>query len=215
MIIDCISDLHGHYPELEGGDLLIVAGDLTARDTHGEYLRFFHWLHNQKYKHYIFIAGNHDTLIEKDEVPVSGLGNTTYLCDSGTEFEGLKIWGSPWTKTFPRINPKCTAFTLKTEMDLALKFEKIPLDIDILITHSPPHTILDKTIRGQHVGSRYLRAWFECVERPKLHVYGHIHESYGTVEIFSEYNDAMVKLVNASHVNERYEPVNKPIRIEL
>lgn len=32
MIIDCISDLHGQYPQLEGGDLLIVAGDLTARD---------------------------------------------------------------------------------------------------------------------------------------------------------------------------------------
>ncbi len=31
MIIDCISDLHGYYPKLEGGDLLIVAGDLTAR----------------------------------------------------------------------------------------------------------------------------------------------------------------------------------------
>ena len=32
MIIDCISDLHGFFPKLEGGDLLIIAGDLTARD---------------------------------------------------------------------------------------------------------------------------------------------------------------------------------------
>lgn len=33
MIIDCIADLHSHYPKLDGGDLLIVAGDLTDRDS--------------------------------------------------------------------------------------------------------------------------------------------------------------------------------------
>ena len=36
MIIDCIADLHGHYPKLEGGDLLIVAGDLTAEHKYEE-----------------------------------------------------------------------------------------------------------------------------------------------------------------------------------
>lgn len=41
MIIDCISDLHGYYPELGGGDLLIVAGDLTARDTPEEHCNEF------------------------------------------------------------------------------------------------------------------------------------------------------------------------------
>jgi len=33
MIIDCISDLHGYTPSLSGGDVIIVAGDLTAKDT--------------------------------------------------------------------------------------------------------------------------------------------------------------------------------------
>lgn len=41
MKIDCIADLHGHKPELPGGDVLIIGGDLTARGTEPEYLRVF------------------------------------------------------------------------------------------------------------------------------------------------------------------------------
>ena len=38
MRITAISDLHGFQPDLPGGDLLIVAGDLTARDVRAEYI---------------------------------------------------------------------------------------------------------------------------------------------------------------------------------
>lgn len=214
MIIDCISDLHGFYPAMEGGDLLIVAGDLTARNYIVEHHRFVEWLCSQTYKRKIFIAGNHDSywvfrsLYWKDD-------NTEYLCDSATEFEGLNIWGSPWTKTFSGMNPHCKAFTVDTEEELADKWKLIPHNIDILITHSPPYDILDKTIDGRNTGSSSLWSWFKYVERPKLHVFGHIHEAYGQEEKFMGYNDIMVKSINASHVNERYEPVNKPIRVIL
>jgi Icc-related predicted phosphoesterase len=215
MIIDCISDLHGFLPELEGGDLLIVAGDLTARDTHGEYLRFLSWLHKQKYRHYIFIAGNHDNLIQKEEVLTGSLSNTTYLCDSGTEFEGLKIWGTPWTAQFPGINPHCCAFTIdfgpNTEKWLAEKWALIPSDTDILISHSPPYGILDSITTGERVGSKSLQMELFTRLRPKLFVCGHIHEAYGV-----EPKGGIVEnAVNASHVNERYKPVNKPVRIVL
>ena len=215
MIIDCIADLHGYYPELEGGDLLIVAGDLTGSDLEIQYLRFYEWLTLQNYKKIIFIAGNHDNWIKQNR-SIFRKGKIEYLCDSGTEFEGLKIYGSPWTLTFPGINPHCTAFTGDEEL-LASKFALIPDDIDILVTHGPPQGILDKTRRGTHVGSIELLAHLTRI-RPLLHIYGHIHEGYGQIEHTWDGphgTGRMMRYVNCSHVNEHYEPVNKPIRIVL
>ena len=227
MIIDCIADLHGHYPKLEGGDLLIVAGDLSAHDHGGEHFEFLMWLKDQKYIRKIFIAGNHDNQwIDYVPHPPTFKHGMDYLCDSGTEFEGLRIWGSPWTLTFPGINPHCTAFT-GTEAELEAKFALIPDDTDILITHGPPYGIMDAVHRevfcgerDEWVGSASLlgKVFRIC---PKLHVFGHIHEGYGrynhTPRGGSSENLGItpVTFVNCSHVNERYKPVNKPVRVVL
>ena len=60
MDITCLSDPHGYYPELPGGDLLILAGDLTARDESYERIEFLIWLADQNYRKKVWIAGNHD-----------------------------------------------------------------------------------------------------------------------------------------------------------
>ena len=217
MIIDCISDLHGHYPKLDGGDLLIVAGDLTAKDDIDEYFGFFKWLHQQEYNRISVIAGNHDNKFRDGYIVAYAtngmLDAIDILSDSGTEFEGLKMWGSPWTKTFPGMNPKCKAFTVDTEEELEEKWSLIPNDVDILITHSPPFGIFDKSIREEYCGSKSLRNMLLSSQRfpkLKLHIFGHIHEQGGKI-----LDTALTKFVNASHVNERYQPVNKPIRIIL
>jgi Icc-related predicted phosphoesterase len=238
MIIDCIADLHGHYPKLEGGDLLIVAGDLTASDTKAEYAKFNYWLDAVSfcYKKVILIAGNHDNLAQQYGVEILPTF-CEYLCDSGTEFEyeipsntewgsrsgplgavpyekrKLKIWGSPWTKTFEGMNPHCKAFTCETEEELAEKWVLIPDDVDILVTHSPPQQVRDwvRDYREGAIkacGSESLRNAYRRI-KPKMHVFGHIHEGYG------QDGNSSTTFVNASHVNERYEPVNKPIRVEL
>ncbi len=193
---------------------MIVAGDLTARDTHIEYQKFFDWFKNQSYKKKIFIAGNHDNKLTDFYCCAQELIDFEYLCDSGTEFEGLKIWGSPWTTRFPGINPLCCAFTVNTDQELSEKWDLIPKDTDILITHSPSFGNYDYVNNRnssivQSVGS--LSLWIKSLEiLPKLHVFGHIHEAYGNC---THYNG--IRLVNCSHVNERYQPVNKPIRIIL
>ena len=252
MDITCISDLHGHYPELEGGDLLIVAGDLTGLDTVIEHIQFQIWLHEQRYDKKIVIAGDHDNRLQ--QLPFEAIKRQyaelgeDYLCDSGTEFEfhepdpvekgrvvldtifstvkRFKIWGTPWTLTFDGINPHCTAFT-GTEAELEAKFALIPDDIDILITHGPPLGIFDKTDRGENVGSKSLLEKARSLKNLKLFVFGHLHEGYGMITPSSLNGGAKVRpnksitcasfpyIVNCSHVNEHYEPVNKPVRIVL
>lgn len=217
MIIDCLSDLHGYLPRLDGGDLLIIAGDLTARDEAAQYIEFYKWLEKQPYKKKIIVPGNHDNYFQKCNTFSSAPFSeelAIYLCDSGIEFEGLKIWGSPWTTTFPGINPHCCAFTVDNDEQLAEKWKLIPNDIDILITHSPSFGNYDwiknrdETI-GPSVGSVSL--WMKSLQLlPKLHVFGHIHEAYGHCQHANG-----IRLVNASIVNERYKHVNKSVRIVL
>lgn len=221
MIIDCIADLHGFFPKLEGGDLLIIAGDITARDDQIGWCRFDQWLFEQTYEDKILIGGNHDNFIQSmDEHRMwkywEKNPNVTYLCDSWTQAGGLKIWGSPWTKTFPGMNPKCKAFTVDTEEELLEKWALIPDKIDILITHSPMYGRLDLNSKGEHCGSTSLAKESWRIQ-PRLHVFGHIHEAYGKYRPLLEPFglEGYPISVNASHVNEYYEPINRPVRIEL
>lgn len=229
MIIDCISDLHGYEPKLEGGDLLIIAGDLTASDLPLQYWNFLEWVKIQPYKKIIIIAGNHDNFIENLKSPfippTPDWKDILYLCDSGTEFEGLKIWGTPWTAQFPGINPHCCAFTVRhfdhTDEILNEYWQKIPDDTDILISHGPSWGLHDTLHRSdERVGSPSLTNWIaRHVNTLKLFVCGHIHEGHGIWnqrELQMQYNKKTGPIfVNASYINEDYEPVNKPIRIIL
>lgn len=228
MIIDCISDLHGFYPKLKGGDLLIVAGDLTATDTPDEYIYLCGWLLDQNYSKKIFIGGNHDNFLQQIPDFFKVCGYCEYLCDSGTEFQGLKIWGSPWTKRFKGMNPLCMAFTVDTDEELAEKWALIPDDIDILVTHSPAIGIMDHVgLQGENSGSLSLMKKARSLRNLKLFVCGHVHEGHGLITPHDLSETAlafptriptcksMPYLVNASHVNENYKPVNDPIRVEL
>ena len=252
MMIDAISDLHGHYPKLEGGDILIVAGDLTARDLRDEYLHFCRYIRHSGYKKIIVIAGNHDNLMQKEPEFFLSNDQVSYLCDSGTQIfyddsdplkldenalrleditrpklKSLKIWGSPWTIKFKGMNPACMAFTCDTEEELAQKWALIPDDVDILVTHSPPYGIHDKTIQRKRVGSKSLYDRLIAI-KPRVHVFGHIHEcgyKYSRIKYplkVEHLSEEIFRLerhethcINASHVNEHYKPVNKPVRVIL
>jgi Icc-related predicted phosphoesterase len=217
MKITCLGCCHGYYPEINPCDILIVTGDLTAHDKLSEYKQFDLWLKRQSAKHKIVIAGNHDMLMERSGYTIE---NGRYLCNELLEIEGLKIWGSPNSLWFPGINPHCTAFT-GNENDLEKLYKKIPEGIDILVTHTPPHLVLDeiKAIKFtgrdafENVGSESLLHHMERVV-PKYHIFSHIHENGGEM-IGYNHGRHDTLCANVSIMNEFYRPVNEPITIEV
>jgi len=204
-----ISDLHGFKPKLDGGDLLIIAGDLTARDSVEEHEDFCEWLEVQPYDQRVVIAGNHDGNIQKDLI--NSCINNTYLEDNALHYGGYLIWGSPWTPTFLNWHyMKDRGEAIKERWNL------IPEDVDILITHGPAYGILDyietnkKNDIYEHVGCEELRKKFDDGDvKPKLHVFGHIHEGYGSV-VFDG-----IRYVNASIMDANYKPIRRPINVKL
>lgn len=210
LIIDCISDLHGHLPQLSNGDLLIIAGDFTASHSISEFVRIMEslLLNYPKYRNYVLICGNHDEFSRQLEEQINRFKlefNISYLENNGTTINGLKIWGSPWSRWFKEINPKCTSFTCSSEQ-LNDHWNLIPDDTDILVTHMPPYGILDQNAKGEHLGCPYLLDHVKRI-KPKLHVFGHIHEGHGLKVMDG------TTFVNASIMDEYYDPTNEPIRI--
>ncbi|KAJ6616356.1 hypothetical protein B0H10DRAFT_2219565 [Mycena sp. CBHHK59/15] len=50
----------------------------------------------------------------------------------------------------------------------------------LLLTYGPPHEIMDATLSGHHPGCKSLARRLAAGElRPRLHVFGHIHEAHG------------------------------------
>ena len=215
MKVTAISDLHGDMPKLKGGDLLIIAGDLTARDYYKQHVEFAEWLRAQDYRKKVLIAGNHDVLLYKTTIPTLRTEmpylDASYLCDAGTEFEGYKIWGTPWTPYFNGVNPDCAAFMLRSNFQLKDKFDLIPEDTDILVSHGPCYGRLDRTLWGDDAGSPALRERVDYLRTKKLkyHIHGHIHEAYG------EHEEGGLKTLNVARMDRNYIPKNKIVNFEI
>ena len=208
MKIIAISDTHRQEwnTELPDGDILIHAGDF---DTRGfmDLVDLNDWFGalKSKYAHILFIAGNHDFYMQKeDKVRVQEIvTNATYLEDESIVIDGIKFYGYPWTPIFMN-------WAFMADIDkLKERTAWIDRDTDVLISHGPPFGILDQLEHGGfHVGDPALRDKVKEIA-PKVFICGHIHESYGTTTDYS------TDYFNVSLLNDAYQMVNEPSIIIL
>jgi Icc-related predicted phosphoesterase len=211
------SDCHGklHQATIPEGDVLILGGDILANhsgDTNtdaaiqlNELRELDAYCGNLGFKYVIMIAGNHDWLFERNRGAHQVLKNIAYLEDSGIEIDGVKFWGSahqPWFYDWAFNHPR-------NGRALEHYWSLIPRDTDVLITHGPPFGILDLPFgKGDPAGCELLLTRVKEV-KPRVHIFGHIHGSYGKQQI------GTTLFVNACLCNELYYPVNPPQVIDL
>jgi len=225
--------------KLPGGHILIHSGDITSLGRQHEVTGFIKWFGKQDYTHKIFIAGNHDMSFDREillrnklahfegrdrndydtscsegkpqwlEDTLNNLPNGVYyLENTSVKIEGLNIWGSPYSPTFGYG----WGFNVDRGYDAAQIWNQIPLDTDIVITHSPIYGYNDRTSNtNENVGCADLYHRLHEV-KPHLHFSGHIHEGYGwgTIPYKDEWGD--IYTFNGSTCNLRYEAIQDPIK---
>ena len=173
---------------------MIHAGDVCDRGNAEQANDFFDWLADLPYEHKLLIWGNHDFDLQSDRLLFANPApdGVSYLDSRSIEINGIAIWGTP-TPANKSGEP----------------YDLIPNDVDLLITHRPPAMILDRSRLKGSQGSKRLAKRLEKVS-PSVHVFGHIHRSYGTL------NKGPTTFINASlYRSSAKKLVNEPITFEL
>lgn len=214
LTLTAISDTHNRHRKmtLPETDIIVHAGDATSMGYVHEVTEFMKWYGSLDYQLHIFIPGNHDWLFEKQPALAKQIcedNGVILLNDSGMEIDGFNFWGSPVQPYF------CNwAFNRYRGEDIKKHWNLIPNNTDVLITHGPPHMILDRleyvdgTPKDEWVGCEMLTEAIKRV-KPQIHLFGHVHCGYG------EHHEDGVSYYNVSICDEAYFPSNPPTVIEL
>lgn len=207
------SDTHGpkYHSKLNipDCDILICSGDIGGKTTLLELTEFLYWFNQQPGKLKLWTAGNHDLICDinwvkrkinenKEEfgylldehykaVEVINNYSSIYLNEKGYQYNGLKIFGSPYSTSFNRDK---WAFNADPGNEINKHWAKIPSDVDILITHTPVYGILDyvpskELKKGEEDNNRGCKDLLNVMKKRliklQLHCSGHIHDNVGVV----------------------------------
>ncbi|TDZ21540.1 putative rhamnogalacturonate lyase C [Colletotrichum orbiculare MAFF 240422] len=200
----CVSDTHNTAVKLPKGDVLIHAGDLTNQGSYSELSRAVEWLEKADFEAKIVIAGNHDITLDPSfyashgshfhnqapQVPESCISlltsspSITYLNHSSTRVTlsspsgprtSFAVFGSPYS-------PRAGLWAFGYDPSESSLWDDIPLDAEVVVTHTPPHTHRDESRHRRAAGCEALRKALWRV-RPRLAVCGHVHEARGAERV--------------------------------
>lgn len=219
--IIAISDTHTKHNQVQvpEGDVLVHCGDWTNRGEESSVKSFLDWFSAQPHQHKVFIAGNHELSLEGVNrkkilklIDTYTNDNLHFLENSSIVIEGLNFYGSPATPYYGGW-----AFNFQRGKSIAMEWEKIPDNTNVLITHGPSYGILDLVEdlpfnrgRDLHQGCQDLKNRIAYLRELELHLCGHLHTDGGkSVKVNG------VTYVNAAICTESYQPTNPPVVIDL
>ena len=148
----------------------------------------------------------------------------TLLVDDYYEHQGVVFYGSPasiWVREQNGMGFQGDSHMLKKRHwnDMVHRLRKRPCDI--LITHGPPraenggHFFLDRVFFGLHVGcaalSEAIKTLWKEGKAPKFHIFGHIHEGYGSARGLGPDTATDTTFVNAASCTLLYEIKHEPV----
>lgn len=192
-------------------DVFVHAGDLMRTGYVTEWYPMLDWLSRLPYSKKLYVCGNHDFHLQvypgpalqelrQAGVTVIGLpGNSHY--NSYKLPNGMSLLGLPYVTGLPRW-----AFNIN-EKDLAYHLANVGKH-DIVVSHSPVYGYLDQLADGTHCGLKLYRQYQEKY-KPLIHICGHIHESYGSIEANG------TRFYNVAMCDRNYQHVNKPQIINI
>ena len=226
MEIIALSDMHGQMDfKVDSCDLVLIAGDIIPLNIQNytkpslTWLRtvFIPWCEELPCDHVVFVGGNHDWVMERHPNDIYKMteetSKITYLCNDTYEYKGKKIFGTPLCSPFFHW-----AFMPPLSEQDSL-FEKIADEIgnvDILLSHNPPQGACDILLQkdylyatNEHIGSPSITNLIHKIN-PQYCFCGHLHSGNHECEKIGE-----TQVYNVSLVNENYNMVYKPLKIEI
>ncbi|HET7410395.1 MAG TPA: metallophosphoesterase family protein [Paracoccaceae bacterium] len=125
----------------------------------------------------VLVPGNAESIEELR----AAAGPATVLHGDAVERDGVRLFGLGYAVPVTPFGPwSCDMAEAEAEAMLAAMEQA-----DILIVHSPPRGLGDRTAAGASVGSTAIRAAIERVQ-PKLALCGHVHDSWGVSGMIGE-----------------------------